>query len=46
MNLTLPSLLVAESLAPKVVSSRDTTAIKRILKAVTGLKPAEIKAAQ
>ena len=45
MNLALPSLLVAESLAPKAGSIRDTAAIKRILKAVTGGKPAESKSA-
>ncbi|MBA3555150.1 MAG: hypothetical protein H0W29_10385 [Gemmatimonadales bacterium] len=41
MNLALPSLLVADSLAPKAGLVRDTAAIKRILKAVTGVKPAE-----
>jgi hypothetical protein len=45
LDLTVPSLLVADSMAP-VRSTRDTGAIRRILKAVGATKASEVKPAQ
>ncbi len=46
VELTIPTLPTGDSLAPSARSTRDTAAIKRILKAVTGSKPPEASVAR
>lgn len=46
VELAIPALPTGDSLAPSARATRDTAAIKRIMKAVTGSKPSEASVAR